>query len=98
MSNNTGGGLFHYESNLMANPSLIYGEGLRVPRSFASLELDSLVATGTFGKKKSYDRVRNNNNNNIGCDFPYKIKCYSIYYFSRIIRWIQEKRRREIFN
>lgn len=52
-----GGGLTFYESNVTQNPSLQYGEGLRVPRVKASLDLDGLTATGVFGKKKGFERV-----------------------------------------
>ena len=53
-----GGGLFIYETNSHQNPSLQYGEGLRVPRVKASLELDGLMGTATLGKKKDFDRVK----------------------------------------
>jgi len=52
-----GGGLSIYETNQQQNPSLQYGEGLRVPRVRASMELDSLWGTATLGKKKGFDRV-----------------------------------------
>ncbi|MFO0515265.1 MAG: hypothetical protein ACK5YA_00260 [bacterium] len=53
-----GGGLSIYDYNAQQNPSLQYGEGLRVPRVRASLELDGLWGTSTLGKKKGFDRVR----------------------------------------
>ena len=52
-----GGGLTYYETNQFQNPSLIYGEGLRVPNVGGHMELDGLMATGALGKKKSFDRV-----------------------------------------
>jgi len=52
-----GGGMTFYESNREQNPSLIYGEGLRVPMSTTALELDGLMSTATFGKKKGFERV-----------------------------------------
>lgn len=52
-----GGGLSFIESNTHINPSLIHSEGLRVPRVDSATELDGLQGTGTYGKKKSYDRV-----------------------------------------
>lgn len=52
-----GGGMTHYETNLTANPSLQYGEGLTLPLVQGHMELDSMMATGTYGKKKGYDRV-----------------------------------------
>jgi hypothetical protein len=39
------------------NPSLQYGEGLRVPNAKASMELDGFQATSMFGKKKGFERV-----------------------------------------
>lgn len=47
----------YYETNQYQNPSLIYGEGLRVPNVQGSQELDGLFATGALGKRKSFDRV-----------------------------------------
>jgi hypothetical protein len=55
-----GGGFTIYESNPLHNSSLVYSEGLRVPRVRAGLELDGVSATSTFGKTKSFDRVRIN--------------------------------------
>ena len=52
-----GGGMTIYESNMQANPSLQYGEGLSVPNPGAHMELDHLTNTGTYGKVKSYERV-----------------------------------------
>lgn len=52
-----GGGLTYYEVNQNLNPNLVYSEGLRVPRTKASLELDSMSLTTVYGKKKSFDRV-----------------------------------------
>ena len=52
-----GGGLTYYESNMNQNPSLMYGEGLRVPRVKAEMELDGLMSTATFGKRKGFERV-----------------------------------------
>lgn len=52
-----GGGMTFYEQHSYSNPSLIYGEGLRVPNVKASQELDSFQATSMFGKKKGYERV-----------------------------------------
>ena len=52
-----GGGLTYYETNMNQNPSLIYGEGLRVPRVNASMALDKMVGIATYGKKPGYDRV-----------------------------------------
>mmetsp|Transcript_28133 Transcript_28133/g.29327 ORF Transcript_28133/g.29327 Transcript_28133/m.29327 type:complete len:130 (+) Transcript_28133:20-409(+) len=49
-----GGGLFIYESG--TNPSQVYGDGLRVPRTRASLELDGLATSATIGKKKDFER------------------------------------------
>lgn len=53
-----GGGLNIYDYNPHQNPSTIYGEGLRVPRVKASMELEGLSGTAVFGKKKGFDRVR----------------------------------------
>lgn len=53
-----GGGMSIYENNTQANPSLQYGEGLTVPQPAAHMELDNMINTGTYGKVKSYDRVR----------------------------------------
>ena len=47
-----------YENNSHQNPSLIYGEGLRVPNVAGNMELDGLFQTGAMGKRKSFDRVR----------------------------------------
>lgn len=47
----------YYETNQYQNPSLIYGEGLRVPNVQGSQELDGLFSTGALGKRKSFDRV-----------------------------------------
>ena len=47
----------YYETNQYQNPSLIYGEGLRVPNVQGSTELDGMFATGALGKRKSFDRV-----------------------------------------
>ena len=52
-----GGGMTHYETNMMANPSVQYGEGLVKPEPGAHMELDSMISSGTFGKIKSYERV-----------------------------------------
>ena len=52
-----GGGLNIYDYNPQQNPSLQYGEGLRVPRVKASMELDGLNATAVYGKKKGFERV-----------------------------------------
>jgi hypothetical protein len=52
-----GGGLTFYESNVNQNPSLQYGEGLRVPRVKASLDLDGLTSTAVYGKRKGFERV-----------------------------------------
>jgi len=52
-----GGGMTFYEGIKEQNPSLIYGEGLRVPMTTHANELDGLLATGTFGKKKGFERV-----------------------------------------
>ena len=52
-----GGGLFIYDYNQNQNPSLQYGEGLRVPRVKASLELEGLSGTAIYGKKKGFERV-----------------------------------------
>ncbi len=52
-----GGGMTFYESNTTANPSLQYGEGLRVPLVAHSMELDSYQATAAFGKRKFFERV-----------------------------------------
>ena len=51
-----GGGLFTYDSNVQFNPSLVYGEGLRVPKIGAMLELDGLAATNNQMKRKGYER------------------------------------------
>lgn len=56
-----GGGLNIYESNPNINPSLTFGEGLRVPKPHMQMELDGLAATATMGKSKGYVRVRNLN-------------------------------------
>ena len=53
-----GGGMTIYSSNLEANPALQYGEGLTVPQPNFHQELDHYVNLGTFGKIKSYDRVK----------------------------------------
>ncbi len=52
-----GGGMTIYETNMSANPSVQYGEGLVRPEPAAQMELDNMITTGTFGKIKSYDRV-----------------------------------------
>jgi hypothetical protein len=52
-----GGGMTYYSIHSEANPSLIYGEGLRVPNPGAHMELDNMISQGTFGKIKSYERV-----------------------------------------
>jgi hypothetical protein len=52
-----GGGMTFYEGIKEQNPSLIYGEGLRVPMTTHANELDGLLATATFGKKKGFERV-----------------------------------------
>ena len=54
-----GGGMTFYEGIKETNPSLIYGEGLRVPMTTHSMELDGLLSTATFGKKKGFERVIN---------------------------------------
>jgi hypothetical protein len=53
-----GGGLTFYTHNALQNPSLVYGEGLTVPNKKAHLQLDNLVSYGTFGKRKSFERVK----------------------------------------
>ena len=58
-----GGGMTFYEAIKEQNPSLIYGEGLRVPMTTHANELDGLLATATFGKKKSFERVKKFINN-----------------------------------
>jgi hypothetical protein len=50
-------GITFYQAIPEQNPSLIYGEGLRVPQTLASGELDNLKSTATFGKKKGFERV-----------------------------------------
>lgn len=52
-----GGGMTFYEGIREQNPSLVYGEGLRVPSTTFSSELDGLLSTATFGKKKGFERV-----------------------------------------
>ena len=52
-----GGGMTIYESIPEQNPSLIYGEGLRVPKTTFAVELDNLLSVATFGKKKGFVRV-----------------------------------------
>jgi len=52
-----GGGMTFYESIKEQNPSLIYGEGLRVPLTTFANDLDGVLGTATFGKKKSFERV-----------------------------------------
>ena len=52
-----GGGMTFYETIAAANPSLQYGEGLQVPNIQGSMELDSHMSMGTYGKRKSYERV-----------------------------------------
>ena len=52
-----GGGMTYYDINKNLNTSLIYGEGLRVPNTAAHLELDGLMSSATFGKRKPYERV-----------------------------------------
>ena len=52
-----GGGLNIYTSGDYGNSAVIYGEGLRVPRTQAGLELDGNAALSVWGKKKSFDRV-----------------------------------------
>jgi len=52
-----GGGMTIYETNMQANPSVQYGEGLVRPEPAAQMELDNMINTGTFGKIKSYERV-----------------------------------------
>lgn len=52
-----GGGMTIYEGIPEQNPSLIYGEGLRVPKTTYAGELENLVSVATFGKKKGFDRV-----------------------------------------
>jgi hypothetical protein len=54
-----GGGLNFYTSNTLQNSALIYGEGLTVPNRKANMQLDNLVNQGTYGKKKSFERVKN---------------------------------------
>jgi hypothetical protein len=46
-----------YDTNMQANPSVQYGEGLIKPEPSAHMELDNMINTGTFGKIKSFDRV-----------------------------------------
>lgn len=53
-----GGGMSIYSSNTDANPALQYGEGLVKPQPEFHQELDHQINLGTFGKIKSYDRVR----------------------------------------
>ena len=53
-----GGGLNFYDSNPNMNPSLTFGEGLRVPKPHNHLELDGFHATATMGKSQGYVRVR----------------------------------------
>lgn len=52
-----GGGLFVYDSVPLMNGSLVYSEGLRVPRTQSYWQLDGYSDTHTFGKKKGFDRV-----------------------------------------
>ena len=52
-----GGGMTFYEAIAEQNPSLIYGEGLRVPKTTFAVELDNLTSIATFRKKKGFDRV-----------------------------------------
>ncbi len=59
-----GGGMTFYEGIKEQNPSLIYGEGLRVPMTTHANELDGLLATATFGKKKGFERVNKKSKNN----------------------------------
>ena len=47
----------HYEGIKEQNPSLIYGEGLRVPNTGGTLELEGLYGLSSLGKKKGFDRV-----------------------------------------
>ena len=54
-----GGGMTIYENNTEINPNLVYGEGLTVPR-LQHAQLDGLYGIATWGKIKSYDRVRYN--------------------------------------
>lgn len=53
-----GGGMTIYSTHTEANPALQYGEGLTVPQPTFHAELDHLANVGTYGKIKSYDRVR----------------------------------------
>jgi hypothetical protein len=52
-----GGGMTIYETNMTANPSVQYGEGLVKPEPGAHMELDNMINSGTMGKIKSYERV-----------------------------------------
>lgn len=47
-----GGGMTIYESIPEQNPNLIYGEGLRVPKTIFAGELDNLQSIATFSEKK----------------------------------------------
>ena len=52
-----GGGLNIYTSGDYGNSAVIYGEGLRVPRTSAGLDLDGNLMLTKYGKRKSFDRV-----------------------------------------
>ena len=54
-----GGGMTFYETIKEQNPALVYGEGLRVPMTTFAAELDGVLGTASFGKKKSFERVNN---------------------------------------
>jgi hypothetical protein len=79
----------YYETNQYQNPSLIYGEGLRVPNVQGSQELDGLFATGALGKRKSFDRVFLYLHS--GSYSSFQIKCHTTICFPRFLRRIQEK-------
>jgi len=53
-----GGGMTFYETIKEQNPALVYGEGLRVPLTTFANDLDGVLGTATFGKKKSFERVK----------------------------------------
>lgn len=55
-----GGGMTHYEIPQMMNTAYQYSEGLQTPWPSYALELDNFANTMTMGKKKGYDRVRQN--------------------------------------
>ncbi len=89
-----GGGLTYYKTDLLSNSALMYGEGLRVPNTSGHAQLDSLNSTVIYGKRKFFERVINILI--LGCNYPFKIKCYSIYDMACSIRWIQKEYRRKM--